>query len=204
MSSYLESQSALRRAWADTITSFHKIYFFWAVEVIAAGLGVFIGTIVTPEGVGRVISAIYPVFGGIIGVLAGFSLIIIFNLVLAPYHLLKEAQKRIRQLEIVKEDDKKQAQIRGDIEVLIIEGTDVLNGFKSVSTFDDAWPIEEFKAWRERGSEILDKYKLSTESTLWFRDVYIEVGSTNDLSSFIEACEAGLDRLEDILRSLRS
>jgi len=99
MSSHLEQQSALSRAWDDTKTSMHKPYFFWLVGVIAAGLGVFIGMIITPERASSTISAVYQVFGGIIGIIIGFILIFIENLLLAPYRQRNEANIRINELE---------------------------------------------------------------------------------------------------------
>lgn len=199
---YSSSQSTLSRAWADTRSSFHKILFFWVVEVIAAGSGIFIGTIVTPEDAGRIISATYPAIGGLIGILAGFSIIFIINLILAPYRQRNEARKRLIELESESEDKKQRAQLRQDIGVLITEGTEVLKGFKSVRTFGDALPTEEFKIWREKGYEILLRHGLNTEYSLWFRDVGINIDDSV-LADYKSACEAGLDRLEDILKTLR-
>jgi hypothetical protein len=84
---------------------------------------------------------------------------------------------------------------------LIIEGTDVLRGFKSVKAFGEAWPEEEFKVWREKVYETLIKYKLNDYYALWFKDMSIDM-SQAVLRDYIEACEAGLNRLEELLKSL--
>lgn len=201
MKSYSSSQSALSRAWADTRISFHKIYFFWVVEVVAAGIGGFIGTIVTPAYAGRIMSATYPAIGVLIGILAGFSIIFISNLVLAPYRQRNEARKRLLELVVEREDKKKPAQTRQDIGVLIIEGTEVLKGFRSVRTFNDVWPIEEFQTWRGKVVDILQRHGLNAEYPLWFKDVGINI-SDSVLTDYISACEAGLNRLEGILKTL--
>ena len=99
-------------------------------------------------------------------------------------------------------NDKQQAQIRFDIGLLVIEGTEVLKGFKSVHTFADAWPIEEFQAWRGKVTDILQRHGLNTEYTLWYRDAGINIADSV-LVDYINACEAGLDRLEDILKTLK-
>jgi len=191
------------RAWSDTKGSIHKIYFFWLVEVIATGLGVFVGTIITPQDSSNIVSAAYPVLGGVIGVLVGFSLIFIFNILLAPYRLLKEANERVHQLEILREDNKKQTGLKNEIEKLIIEGTSILQKFKSIRTFGDAWSTEEFKGWRDRVFKILDENNCSAESALFFKDVYLEDDEIAVLGDFVQACEVGLDRLEEILRSFQ-
>lgn len=173
------------------------------MEVIATGLGIFIGTILTPVDSSNVVSAIYPVLGGIIGVLVGFSLIFIFNLLLAPYRLLKEANERVHQLEIVREDDVKQTKLKDEIGMSIMEGTAVLKRFKSVRQFGDAWPVEEFRKWRDKVFTTLDENNLSPESSLFFKDVYLDDDEHAALEDFIQACKAGLGRLEEILRSFQ-
>ena len=199
MGSHSVCRLTLSRAWSDTKSSLHKIYFFWLVEVIATGLGVFIGTVLTPEDSSSVVSAIYPVSGGIIGVLVGFFLIFIFNLVLAPYRLLREASERVLQLEKVREGDKKQTRLKDEIGALIIEGTAVLRRFKSIRTFGAPWPVEEFEKWRDGVFKTLDENNLDSESSLFFRDVYLNEHAV--LNDFVQACEAGLYRLEEILQS---
>ncbi len=163
-------------------------------------LGGFLGTVYTPEGSGRLLSAICPTAGVILGAIIGIIIIFTINLILAPYRQRNEVRERVTKLEAKREDKKKRAQIRQDIGVLIIEGTEVLKGFKSVGTFADAWPTDEFKIWREKGSEIFIRHGLNTEYSLWFRDTGINMDSS--LTDFINACEAGLDRLEAILKTL--
>ena len=128
-------------------------------------------------------------------------IVLIYETALAPLRQRNEARERLTKLESKSEDKKKRAQLREDISLLIIEGTEVLKGFKSVHTFTDAWPEEEFKTWREHGSTIFINHRLNAEYSLWFRDVYIDV-SDSVLCDYISACEAGLNRLEDILQTL--
>jgi len=201
MSSHSEIQSVLSRAWADTKTATHKILFFWLVEVIAAGLGVFIGAILTPETATNAVAALNQAAGGILGVVVGFSLIFILNLVLAPYRLLSEARERIRKVEKVSGDNKQREIILEDIRVLIIDGTGVLQQFKAVNSHDSYMPKKEFKKWNEDVYKVLDNNKLDTESALFFKDTYIDDEHAL-LGDFIKSCIAGLDRLEQILKSL--
>jgi len=137
----------------------------------------------------------------VLGAIAGIICIFIINFVLAPYRQRNEARQQITNLETKREDKKKRAQIQQDIGVLIIEGTGVLQGFKSVHTFGDALPIEEFQAWRGKVTDMLQRHGLNTEYPLWFRDVGINI-SDSVLADYISACEAGLTRLESILNTL--
>ena len=196
------NQPVLSRAWDDTKASFHKIFFFWGVEVVATGLFAYIGTIITPEHAGRFASAAYPAIGAFFGVIVGFSIIFAINLFLAPYRQRNEVRNLLLNFKSEKAIGQQRAQIKENIGVLIIEGTEVLKGFKSVRTFGDAWPTEEFNAWRGKVSELLMQPGLVEEYSLWFRSVGIDIQGSR-LSDFIEACEAGLQRLEDILTKLR-
>ncbi len=164
-------------------------------------LGTFLGVIYTPEGSSKFLSIIYPIAGVILGAITGIIIIFIINLILAPYRQRNEARERLINLETKSEDKEQRTQLREDIGLLVIEGTEVLKGFKSVRTFTDAWPEEEFKTWREHGSTIFTNHRLNAEYALWFRDVYIDV-SNSVLADYISACEAGLDRLEYILKTL--
>lgn len=93
------NQSSPRRAWIDTTESFHKIWFFWSVEVIAFGVFVFLGNVATPEGAGAVVSAAYPVVGGVIGAIVGLGIIYLICLIKAPYKQRDEARNRVYVLE---------------------------------------------------------------------------------------------------------
>ena len=195
-------QSSLRRAVDDTIHAPRQNpWFFWSIGIVMVALGGFLGTVYTPEGSGRFLSAICPTAGVIIGAIIGIIIIFIINLIMAPYRQRNELREKIIKLESDIEDKKQRAQLREDVSLLIIEGTEVLKGFKSVHTFGDTMPTEEFKIWREKGSEIFLRHKLNTEYSLWFRDVYIDI-SDSLLADYVKACEAGLDRLEHILNTI--
>lgn len=103
---------------------------------------------------------------------------------------------------IVTDKAKLNARLRHDIGILIIEGKEVLMGFKSVRTFGDVPPIDEFQHWRGEVTKTLQNSKLVDYYPLWFSDVGIEIKDSL-LKDFIEACEAGLERLEEILKALR-
>lgn len=92
MEEKLLAQSSPRRAWKDTTESFHKIWFFWGVEVVATGAFIFLGTILTPEDASRLVSAIYPTVGGVIGAIVGFGIIYLICLFRAPYKQRNEAR----------------------------------------------------------------------------------------------------------------
>lgn len=115
--------------------------------------------------------------------------------------LLEEATKKAEELK-AKEQIQQKEKLRDDIELLIIEGTDILQGFKAILTAGDKWPITEFNKWRDRVFEVLDKNKLDPNSTLFFKDVYIKDEEIAALHDFIQACTAGLNRLEEIVKSL--
>jgi hypothetical protein len=92
-------QSACARACEDTRHFFHKIWGVVAVEVLAMGLGAIGGSILTPEGAGKVVSNIWPFGGAIVGLGAGFLIIFVVYLLIAPYRQRDEARNRLRVLE---------------------------------------------------------------------------------------------------------
>jgi hypothetical protein len=92
--------------------------------------------------------------------------------------------------------------IKLDVSILIFEGTEILKGFKSVTSHNDVLPVEEFKAWREKAVELFHHYKLNDYSPLWFKDTSCVDISSPLLKDFIEACEFGLKRLEELLKGL--
>lgn len=94
--------------------------------------------------------------------------------------------------------DTEKSQIKLDIGILIIEGADILRFFKSSKPTGEAWPIDEFKVWREKVYGMLQNYKLNEYHALFFRDTCIDI-SKAILKDYIEACTDGLDRLEQIL-----
>ena len=86
-------QSSFRRAVADTIHAPRRNpWFFWSIGIVMVALGGFLGTVYTPEGSGRFISAICPTAGVILGAIIGIIIILIINLILAPYRQRNEAR----------------------------------------------------------------------------------------------------------------
>jgi len=114
--------------------------------------------------------------------------------------LLKEATNKAEEL-IAREQVRQREELLVDIRILILEGTDVLQQFKAVDSHSSYMPIKEFKEWRKNVFRVLDNNKLNTESTLFFRDVYID-DEHAVLKDFIQSCEAGLDRLEEIVKAI--
>ncbi|OGO20712.1 MAG: hypothetical protein A2Z15_06340 [Chloroflexi bacterium RBG_16_50_11] len=114
--------------------------------------------------------------------------------------LLEEAENKA---EILK--SKEQIQIpknlRDNIANSIMDGAVILQKFKSIRTFDDSWPIEEFKTWCDRVFGIFDENQLLSERALFFKDVHLG-DEPIVLKDYIQACEAGLDRLEQIIEKL--
>jgi hypothetical protein len=112
----------------------------------------------------------------------------------------KDIEKPFEDASLQIDNEKKQkAQIKSDLGVLIIEGADVLRGFKSVKTFGDIWPEQEFKGWREKVYKTLIDSKFNDYYALFFKDTCIDI-SQAILSDYIGACEAGLNRLEELLK----
>ena len=205
------NESAFKRAKRDTLSAFHTFRFWIFGLCIGAALTIMV-LLWIPSGIQGGWQIVYQVLVPLIGVILGLATVFGVFLLKAPYKQRNEARKRVIELESEREkkanlvfgDAKEQerVQLRSDIALLIIEGTNVLNGFKSVHIFGDALPTEEFKVWCGKVTELLDRYKRSEDYALWFRDVYINVGDSL-LEDFVVACEAGLDRLESILETLR-
>lgn len=104
--------------------------------------------------------------------------------------------------EAILDISKQKSQIKLDIGSLIMEGADVLRAFKSVKAFNHVWPEQEFKVWREDVYDILLKYKLTDFYALFFMDTNIDI-SQAILKDYIGACEAGLKRLEQIIKDFK-
>ncbi len=93
-------QSSFHRAVADTIhVPRQNPWFFWSIGIVMVALGGFLGTVYTPEGSGRFISAICPTAVVILGAIIGIIIIFIINLILAPYRQRNEARKKVVKLE---------------------------------------------------------------------------------------------------------
>lgn len=92
------NQSSPRRAWEDTKESFHKMWFFWSVQVVAVGAFAILGAIFTPENAGSLASAIRPVAGGAVGAVVGFGIIYLICLIKAPYRQRDEARHALEKL----------------------------------------------------------------------------------------------------------
>ena len=156
-----------------------------------------------PSSVSTLIKSIVPIAAFSIWMLAVLGGVFLLSLVLSPYKQRNEACSRVLELESEIEDKKQREQLRQDLIQLVLEGTNVLHEFKSYHPFRDAWHIKEYLAWCGNGSAILLKHGLTDECALWLRDVDINTFESQ-LPDFIRACEAGLDRLEGILATLRN
>ncbi len=64
--------------------------------MVATGLSAFIGTILTPEDAGKIISAAYPAVGAIVGAIIGFAIVFAMNFFLAPYRQRNEARAKLQ------------------------------------------------------------------------------------------------------------
>lgn len=117
----------------------------------------------------------------------------------APIRQRNEARRKVLELESKKEDAIRNKRIANEVGILIIEGTEVRKAFNNVDSFGKYWPIDEFKSWREHGSQVFNEFGLNSEYVLWFKDVYIDI-SSSVLLDFQNACQAGLNRLEKILQ----
>lgn len=193
-------ESVWQRARKDTLSAFHTLR-FWLFGLFAGALLTIFVLFWTPPWVKDSWKIVYQISVPLLGVVSGLGILVLSFLIVAPYRQRNELRKKIIELESKLEDKKQRAQLRTELGVLVIEGTEVLKGFKSVRTFSDDMPTEEFKIWREKGAEIFLRHKLNTEYSLWFRDVYINIADSL-LPDYIKACEAGLNRLEGILNTL--
>ena len=208
-----DGEAVFKRAYKETEKFRNSAKSFWSFEIVGAAMlglgGAYAGYLLMPAQPSSFQQFAYPGFGGTVGIIFGlvivFVSIFLWNLFRAPYRQRDEARQRCYKLQIEFESQKQiEAQmdkIRTDIGYLIIDGTKVLKGFESVKTLEQAWPVEEFKEWQENCSRILLHYRLNDVYPLWFRDTSIIVNNPL-LVDFVQACNAGLNRLETLLKRL--
>jgi len=88
-------QSYYNRAWEDTKESFSTIWFFILVEIVAVGFFIFLATVLTPDHVGKVASALFQVIGGVAGLVVGPIVIFLFMFFRAPYVMHHETREQL-------------------------------------------------------------------------------------------------------------
>jgi len=202
-----EWETTRQRASKDTESFRKSTKSFWLLEIggtaVLTFVGGYVGSLLMPQNPTPSQQYIYPGAGAAIGMIIGlvvvFALIYLWNLFRAPYRQRDEARRMVLELQKEKEVRQYKKQIVLDVNLLVIEGMDVLNAFKSGdSSQRTAWPAEKFKLWLLHANEVYRRHKLLNEQILWLRDVGIEVGNSS-FDDVIQACENGLNRLEKIL-----
>lgn len=93
----MTTESVRHRAWKDTEHFRQSSWFFWGCEVIGAALFAAVGYWLLPEKPSKLESSIYPVLGVVFGFAVVFVLILMWNLVRAPYNLLNEARAEVNK-----------------------------------------------------------------------------------------------------------
>lgn len=185
------------KAWLRNHIAVQPLSFF------LAGVGTALAMYLIPPDTSITLAAIYGFIGGAVGLALLYSVVYLLQLFRAPYRQLKELRTEYSKLQSKLENSRRIKGIKLDVSHLIFEGTEILNGFKSVTSFGDVLPIEEFKAWREKAVELFHRHQLDDYSSLWFKDTSRVDMSQPFLKDFIEACESGLKRLEELLKGLQ-
>jgi len=198
----VERETARQRACKDFKVWLRNHIAAQPLSFVLPGVGTMLATYLIPPDISITLAAIYGFIGGVVGLALLYSGVYLIQLFRAPYKQLKELRIEYSKLQSEQENSKRINGIKLDISYLIFEGTEILKGFKSVTSHNGFLPKEEFKAWREKAVELFHRYKLKDYSPLWFKDT-----SSIDISQavkrdFIEACESGLKRLEELLKGL--
>lgn len=172
------------------------------LSFLLPGVGTMLATYLIPPDISITLAAIYGFIGGAVGLALLYSVVYLFQLFRTPYRQLKELRIEYSKLQSELENSNRINGIKLDVSNLIFEGTEILKGFKSITSHNGVLPVEEFKAWREKAVELFHRYKLNDYSPLWFKDTSCVDISQARLKDFIEACESGLQRLEELLKGL--
>ena len=198
----VERETARQRACKDFKVWLRNHIAVQPLSFVLPGGGTMLATYLIPPDTSITLAAIYGFIGGAVGLALLYSGVYLIQLLRAPYKQLKELGIEYSKLQSEQENSKQINGIKLDVSGLIFEGTEILRGFRSIKTFGDAWPIEEFKAWREKAMELFYRHKLGDYSSLWFKDTSCVDISQPVLKDFIKACESGLQRLEELLKGL--
>ncbi len=188
------NQSSPRRAWEETKESFHKIWFFWGVQVVAVGVFALLGTIFAPENSGRLASAVYPVAGGAVGAIVGFGIIYLICLIKAPYKQRDEARKQLMEL-------KNRLAEAGYVEALTWDCIELSNKLKSFSTINNH-DRSQFQKWSIDVLNYLDSKNRHQESLQWLRDVSINNVQSSGYEDVLRAYDAGYNILLELHKKL--
>lgn len=127
------------------------------LSFVLTGVGTWLFTYLIPPDMSIPLAAM---LGGVVGLALLYLGVYLFQLLCAPYRQLKELRIEYSKVQSELENSKQIKGIKLDVGNLIFEGTEILKGFRSVTSFGDVWPIEEFKAWREKAVELFRNYIL--------------------------------------------
>lgn len=179
------NESAWHRGWRDT----KNIWTNWIFFVLSGVVAVAVGGLVAWH-------------WGLIIVIIGMLFAWVYATERAIMLQRNEARHRVTELEAEKEQTLLSKNLQTELSQLIIEGSKVRKGFMAVQTLGDVMPTDEFTVWRENVAAFLKRNDLISEHALWIKDLGIDIDESL-LRDFKFACNAGLQRLEDISKQLQ-
>ncbi len=100
------NESAIHRAWVDTVHAQTTVKFMWLGGLIVAGIGVAIANTLVPENIGELQSGLYSILGALMSLAIAILAIFIMNFILAPYKQRNEARMAILGLQQQKNGNK--------------------------------------------------------------------------------------------------
>ena len=115
--------------------------------------------------------------------------------------------RKANEVRTRKANEKRWEKLIEEISELLTNGNNVCNLFNPKGLpdgpVDKCLPIQCFKDWVKQGGEILLRNKLQDWKALFFADTsFRRRGAT--ANTYIQACKAGLKRLEEFLGDLRN